>query len=469
MIIKHKAMEARKFWIIASLFLAVTATSPKLMAQTDEGQEEAADDSGTGSEECLKQMAIFTDNAKLKDYQYALPAFRYLMEHCLTPGTGLYIRGENMLHDLIKKESNDSLKQLYVDTLFQLLDRRMEAAAQEEKYGSKGFIIGRKVIAMAAYRKNEVDTIYALSKQAVELEREQTAGQVMYIHMIYTAFLRKANKLDCGDVIDAYNTLNEFIEKGMEMTEGQDSIRYKNYSLAQKKVDELAGPCLTCDNLMEILERDYEAKSADSGWVRKTSAALDRRACAKNEAYQSNALLVKIMEQNANMFPNATAFLRLGRQYSILKNTEKAIEAFEKAIALESDSEKKARYYMVLASAQSEAGQYSGARSSARSAAELKPNWGNPYIFIGDLYVSSFNRCKTDDPCTSYGAYWAAVDMYQKARSVDPSAGGKAQSRINSVAGSYPLKSDCFFVEKRDGDAVSVGCWIQTSTTVRTR
>ena len=98
-----------------------------------------------------------------------------------------------------------------------------------------------------------------------------------------------------------------------------------------------------------------------------------------------------------------------------------------------------------------------------------KGNWGNPYIFIGDLYVSSFNRCKTDDPCTSYGAYWAAVDMYQKARSVDPSAGGKAQSRINSVAGSYPLKSDCFFVEKRDGDAVSVGCWIQTSTTVRTR
>jgi tetratricopeptide (TPR) repeat protein len=436
-----------------------------LHAQDDSVTETEAN----GTEECKKEFQIFTDNAKIKDYQYAMPAFRYLLNHCLTPGTGLYIRGEAMLQDLIKAETDEKIKKGLIDTLFLLYEKRFEAGKQDIKYGSQGFILGKKVKALALYDKNNVDEIYALSKQSLELEKENTDAQVMYLHMIYTAFLRKSNKKDCGDVIDAYNLINDLIDTGLENLNEEDTIKLANFQLAQNKVSELAGPCLTCENLMEVLQRDFASKSNDSIWIRKTSAALDRKSCAKKPEFAGNANLIAIMEKNAEFYPNATAYLRLGRMYTISKEEKKAVSAFKKAVDLESDPNKKAAFLMVQASAQREAGSLTGARQAARMAAELRPDWGEPHLFIGDLYASSGTACSTDDKCTSFGAYWAAADQYIKAKNVDPSVADKAQKRLNNMAGSYPLKSDCFFIEMKDGDSVNVGCWIQTTTTVRTR
>lgn len=431
--------------------------------------EPAAEGEASGSEECKKEFQIFTDNAKIKDYQYALPAFRYLIANCLTPGTGLYIRGEAMLQDLIKSESDETRKKGWIDTLFLLYEKRFEAGRQDSKYGTEGFILGKKVKALAVYDKNQVEEIYTMSKRALELEKENTEAQVMYLHMIYTAYLRKANKKDCGDVIDAYNLISDFIDLGLEKVGEADSVKLNNFLLAQNKVSELAGPCLTCENLMEVVERDFASKSGDSSWIRKTSAALDRKSCAKKPEYAGNVNLLAIMEKNAEFFPNATAYLRLGRMYTISKEEAKAVSAFKKAVDLEEDPTKKAKFLMVQASAQREAGSLFGARQAARMAAEILPNWGEPYIFIGDLYASSGGSCSTDDKCTSFGAYWAASDQYIKAKNLDPSVAEKAQKRLNNMAGSYPLKSDCFFIEMKDGDTVNVGCWIQTTTTVRTR
>jgi tetratricopeptide (TPR) repeat protein len=460
----------RRFHLLHISFICFGLFSLSLNLNTLKAQDEPVEDTEqTGSEDCKKEFQIFTDNVKIKDYQYALPAFRYLFNNCLTPGTGLYIRGESMLQDLIKKENDEAVKKGLIDTLFMLYDKRMQASQQDAKYGSEGYILGKKVKALALYDKNQVDEIYALSKQSLELERENTDAQVMYLHMIYTAFLRKSNKKDCGDVIDAYNLINDYIDAGLEKLTDADSIKLNNFQLAQNKVSDLAGPCLTCENLMEVLERDFSSKSADSAWIRKTSAALDRKSCAKKPEYAGNANLIAIMEKNAEFYPNSTAYLRLGRMYTISKEEAKAVAAFKKAVDLEEDPMKKASFLMVQASAQREAGSLSGARQAARMAAELRPNWGEPYIFIGDLYASSGNACGTDDKCTSFGAYWAAADQYIKAKSVDASVSNKAQKRLNNMAGSYPLKSDCFFIEMKDGDTVNVGCWIQTTTTVRTR
>ena len=139
-----------------------------------------------------------------------------------------------------------------------LYERRFEAGRQDSKYGTEGFILGKKVKALALYDKNKVDEIYGWSKRVLELEKENTEAQVMYLHMIYTAFLRKANKKDCGDVIDAYNLINDLIESGLENITEADSIKWNNFQLAQNKVSDLAGPCLTCENLMEVFFMDPE-------------------------------------------------------------------------------------------------------------------------------------------------------------------------------------------------------------------
>ncbi|MEZ4906742.1 MAG: hypothetical protein R2771_03650 [Saprospiraceae bacterium] len=63
----------------------------------------------------------------------------------------------------------------------------------------------------------------------------------------------------------------------------------------------------------------------------------------------------------------------------------------------ETDPEKQANYYYALAAIQfGELNQLSNARANALKAAQLKSNWGKPYILIGDMYSKSAKSCGDD-------------------------------------------------------------------------
>jgi hypothetical protein len=96
----------------------------------------------------------------------------------------------------------------------------------------------------------------------------------------------------------------------------------------------------------------------------------------------------------------------------------------------------------------------------------LRPNDGNPYIIIGDLYASSANDCGEDE-ISKKAAYWAAVDKYIRARSVDTSVEQMANERISSYSRAFPAMERLFFHDLKEGDSYTVGCWINETTTVR--
>ena len=98
---------------------------------------------------------------------------------------------------------------------------------------------------------------------------------------------------------------------------------------------------------------------------------------------------------------------------------EGAIEKYEEAIEAETDDEKKAEYFFGIASIQfRKMDQYSSARTNARKAAELKDNWGRPYMLIGDMYASTSSSCGNDGYSRGL-AVLAAIDKYAYARSID--------------------------------------------------
>jgi hypothetical protein len=106
------------------------------------------------------------------------------------------------------------------------------------------------------------------------------------------------------------------------------------------------------------------------------------------------------------------------------------------------------------------------ARSYAVQVTELRPEDGNPYILIGDLYAASAKECGSDDLTTKV-AYWAAVDKYYKAKSIDPSLEDAANERINTYSKVFPSTETVFFHDLKEGDSYTVGCWINETTTVR--
>jgi len=52
---------------------------------------------------------------------------------------------------------------------------------------------------------------------------------------------------------------------------------------------------------------------------------------------------------------------------------------------------------------------------------------------------------------------------------VDGSVAATANTKITNAKGHFPKKQDCFFESMNDGDSYTVGCWINETTTVRTR
>jgi len=108
---------------------------------------------------------------------------------------------------------------------------------------------------------------------------------------------------------------------------------------------------------------------------------------------------------------------------------------------------------------------YSAARASAIEAAELRPNWGRPWMLIGDMYATSSRGC--GDSWNQRLAVLAAIDKYAKAKSVDPSVASEAGSRIGKYNNLRPDAEMGFMQGHSAGDVLSVGCWIPEKVKLR--
>jgi hypothetical protein len=123
---------------------------------------------------------------------------------------------------------------------------------------------------------------------------------------------------------------------------------------------------------------------------------------------------------------------------------------------------------MSIAKAYSYKKSYAQAKSAALKAVGLKKEWGAPYMLIGDCYAQSSSTCD-DGELGRYGVYWAAVDQDKKAKAVDGSLASVANKKIASISSRFPETKDVFFFGKKNGDSYTVKCWINESTTIKTK
>ena len=142
-----------------------------------------------------------------------------------------------------------------------------------------------------------------------------------------------------------------------------------------------------------------------------------------------------------------------------------AILFAKEAVDFESDDNKKAKYYLLLADAYRSKGSYSSARDAVYKSLDLKNGWGEAYMSLGNIYVAGAKSCGNNFDMQS--VYWVAVDAFRKALS-DPETNQRASKSINTYSKYFPTTEDCFFNGLKDGGKYTVGCWINKATTVRT-
>ena len=218
----------------------------------------------------------------------------------------------------------------------------------------------------------------------------------------------------------------------------------------------------TCASLVSYLKPLWEERQDDIQYLQRTVKILSALECESEPLY---ALAAEALYEKE---PSSEAAYGLAKLFLTKEEFQKAIAYYQEAIESEVDPARKADYLFQLGFiANAQLKQPQKARNYALEAIKLKPDWGEPYILIGDAYAGTMD-CFTDDFEKST-IFWAAVDKFNKAKTVDSSVAEKANERISTYENYFPDIETIFFYSLKEGDDYTIGCWINETTKVRAR
>lgn len=408
---------------------------------------------GADSVKCVQNLSLYRDYYKQKMYDEAYKFWSIAYNICPASSERMYVDGANLVEIQLKKAETDEQKTAWIDSLLKVYDKRIE------NFGKEGYVLGRKGTDMLRYANDDIEPVYNTLKKSIDLQGNESEAGAIVSYMNAVVIMEKNGKMEEAEVVANFTKLSDILASNFEKYEGTKTKSY--YERAQKSVEKLAGPYLSCDVLVKMAKENYEQNKDDREWMERTVNLLDKKNC-------TDALIFfTIAKKMHDDEPSAVSAEKLGILSLKNKKYNNAVTYFKQAIDLVENQADLYNYYMELVETYIGMGSYSEARTYARKASEIRPNEGMPYLKIGDMIASSASQCKTDDACVSKAVYWLAVDYFNKAKSVDPSIAETANQRIGTYSAYFPEKNDCFFKSIKEGDDVKIGCWINESTKAR--
>lgn len=408
---------------------------------------------------CVRNLSLYTEFYRQRNFKNAYQPWQKALEICPRASQNLYIHGASLLKHRYNEETDPIKRDVLIDSLMWLYDQRIEY------FGREGFVLGRKGVDMFLFRPEKVEKIFNLTDRSIELEGHQSQADVVVINMQTAISLAQAGIKDEIEIFNVYERAIDIMDYNLE----HDPERAEIYERSKEQVESLFRPYFKCEILVKVFEPRFEEKPECPDLLTQITTMLDEADGTDRE------LFYKATRNLHDIKPTASSAFLMGRLESNQKNHRKAVEYFSEAIELYKQKEdtdlELYRSYMLKAELQyRQLRRYVQARNSALGAAKIKPNDGRPYILIGEMYATTAEDCGDDD-FTERVAYWAAVDMFIKARNVDsnPVVIERANQLIEAYLQYFPDKETIFFHGYEEGDPYRVECWINESTYVRAR
>lgn len=308
-------------------------------------------------------------------------------------------------------------------------------------------------------------------KRSLELTGNNTLYNLFDPIAMILVYQFKNDQIDAGEVREIHQTVTDIAEYNSVNNERLGQYYADAFALFESKFKEIESDVFDCEYFQKQLLPEYYDNQNDLDVIKYVFNKLKKEGCDPEQ---------EIMVELKNKYESMAAELNKQMEEEFLANNpgvaarrlyddgqfEAAIEKYEEAIEKAEDDEKKAEYYFGIASIQfRKLKRYTTARSNALKAASLNKSWGRPYMLIGDMYAASSRTCG-NDAYTRGLAVLAAIDKYEKARSVDPSVAKEARDRISKYQSSIPPKDEVF-MRSMQGKTDKVRCWIGETVKVR--
>ncbi len=420
-------------------------------------------------DEAETAFVLYRDFVKAGDMAKALPLWQKAYQ--LAPGANGRIQyhfddGVKIYTDLFKKAQDKMQKQAYVDTVMMIYDKRVEC------FGNEATIKGRKAFDYYYnfHEYSDADKTFNLFKEAVESKGKEADYFVInpFSSLLHDRVVdgkiskeegsKLAVTLDsaiahglatCGNKCEAWNIIADYAPNRLESLEGVDDF-------------------YDCDYYSNKYYTQFLESPADCEVIELAYRRMLRGKCDINDPRLVEVKAAK--DKNCFTPPPPPGLLKQAFDLYSTGDYKGAIVLFEKFIDQTTDVEKKAKYTLLIAKIYyGDIKNFSSARKYARDAANMKSNWGEPYILIGKLYASSGPLCGPGRGWDSQIVTWPAIDKFQYAKKIDPSVAGEANKWINTYSQYMPSREDIFQRGIKEGSAFKVGCWINESTTVRVK
>ena len=336
-----------------------------------------------------------------------------------------------------------------------------------------GNLIGRMVYDMFYEFNSPPRKVYDASLRAMDLSGMDTEYIVLIPAIASLSRLFQNGQLSNEEATEIHQLIETITEYNIT-NNTQFAAQYQQIVPSIRHyVAQFERDLYDCDYFKKQLLPNFEANPNDGEQARNIYSQLIARGCEEADPALSTLRIRseeyvdsvnQAMQADLEARNPALAARRLFEEGDFVAS----IERYQAAIEMEESAERKSEYFFRMASIQGrQLNQYDRARNNALRAAELNPNWGVPYLLIGDLYASTARNCSND--WNQRLAILAAIDKYRHAARVDNEVATDALSRANRYLSSKPERGDGHMMGISEGDRVRVNCWINETVTVRFR
>ncbi len=431
-----------------------------------------------GAEEGKKNYFYMRENIKKNNIAAAIPFWRKGMKY--TPGGSqhFYTNGIKIYEYLIKKEKNEEKIAFLRDSLYTLFDNRIKCFAKSNK--KKGSILLRKAYMMYK-QKADNQWIYDTYQEGFMLSGDNVNSFLIYPYAFIAVERFKNEEINRAEAQKNYESLKKLITYNIENAKKEEAkFKYQDVLEKVEKVfhQKLEQPIFDCEYYSNIYIPQYKANPDSPAVYRMVYQELLKARCPatlpilveigekdKIRIAEKKAAIFKAARDNAPKSKKAVWEYQKGN-YSL------AADLFSEGAVEEENLSIEARADVCFKAAQisfSHLKDYAKARRYAEQALEYRPNWGKPYLLIGDLYASSGPLCGTGTGFKSQVVTWVAIDMWKKAKQVDsdPFVKKRANKQINKYYKFMPTGEDLHLRQLKEGQTYTIPCWIQRKTKVR--
>ncbi len=412
---------------------------------------------GEDPETCGIKLSTYTEFFNQGNLNDAMPAWRWCFLNCPEATKNIYIHGTKIVEHFIANATVDSVKEAYVDTLMMVYDSRIQY------FGQEGLVLGRKGVSMLKYRSGQVEEAYDVFAKSYELSGAKTEYFALKYYMNTAAVLFGDSKLTKENVVEIYSNVSDAISTQIANDSGKKLPKLEKAAADIEQIFVNSGAA-DCEAIISLFGPQFEENPDDLDLAKKIVGLLDRgkgEECQLSDLYMNTAVAVYAAEKTSS------AAHSIGQGYFKRGDGANAEKYYKEAIELEEDPLKKAdMYYEMGLLYYGTLKNYPAARNAARSAIGENPNHAKAYILIGKVYAAS--GCG-ETAFEKKSVNWLIVDQFVKAKSVteDEDIINDANALIGRYSSKFPTLEEVFWLNYSEGQAITIGCWINETTTIR--